>query len=299
MLYLIESVTQEISKNGKSYLKAVVNDAKQRLTVYIWNLGAYDTKKLEGFIANLDVTESNGFYNAVLNPSTLITIDQTPEESPLRKIQFKGRYTSKDLYNLCSRLLSKTWKRILDVNKHLILDYEKFPAGAKVHHPWVNGLSTHTYEALRFAEKIMAAEAEMYDQKLDKDVVYFSIIFHDLGKMLEYKTTDFTYTRKMYLMGHVFMSASTVQQVLTPYAREGVITPNQVEMVVHCILAHHGVREYGSPVIPASLEAYYVHIADLLSARSDMFNRSFDMENNKWLDTTVCRIEASADQPVV
>jgi len=299
MLYLIESVAQEISKNGKSYLKAVVNDAKQRLTVYIWNLGAYDTKKLEGFIANLDVTESNGFYNAVLNPSTLITIDQTPEESPLRKIQFKGRYTSKDLYNLCLRLLSKTWKRILDVNKHLILDYEKFPAGAKVHHPWVNGLSTHTYEALRFAEKIMAAEAEMYDQKLDKDVVYFSIIFHDLGKMLEYKTTDFTYTRKMYLMGHVFMSASTVQQVLTPYAREGVITPNQVEMVVHCILAHHGVREYGSPVIPASLEAYYVHIAVLLSERSDMFNLSFDMENNKWLGTTVCRIEASADQPVV
>ena len=40
-----------------------------------------------------------------------------------------------------------------------------------------------------------------------------------------------------------------------------------VNQVGHCILAHHGHKEWGSPVEPITTEARILHFADDLSAR--------------------------------
>jgi len=46
------------------------------------------------------------------------------------------------------------------------------------------------------------------------------------------------------------------------------------DAVLHCILSHHGRREWGSAVAPSSREAWLVHLADMKSARMDSYDKS-------------------------
>lgn len=41
----------------------------------------------------------------------------------------------------------------------------------------------------------------------------------------------------------------------------------RLDALLHAILAHHGRKEWGAPVEPATLEAWLVHLADLAEAR--------------------------------
>jgi 23S rRNA maturation-related 3'-5' exoribonuclease YhaM len=43
--------------------------------------------------------------------------------------------------------------------------------------------------------------------------------------------------------------------------------------ITHNILSHHGMREWGSPVAPATKEAWILHLCDNMSARLDDCNK--------------------------
>ena len=45
------------------------------------------------------------------------------------------------------------------------------------------------------------------------------------------------------------------------------VSAEKTLLLQHLILSHHGELEYGSPVKPATMEAYVLHAADELSAR--------------------------------
>ena len=52
----------------------------------------------------------------------------------------------------------------------------------------------------------------------------------------------------------------------------------------HCILSHHGEYEYGSPVLPKTLEAHILHCADDMDAKSKVFEEfiSADSTAGPW-----------------
>ena len=53
----------------------------------------------------------------------------------------------------------------------------------------------------------------------------------------------------------------------------------------HCILAHHGELEYGSPKKPALVEAVALNMADNTDAKMETFAEIFDAagDQNDWL----------------
>ena len=64
--------------------------------------------------------------------------------------------------------------------------------------------------------------------------------------------------------------------------------------LLHCILAHHGEYEFGSPKKPALMEALALNMADNLDAKMEMFTELSDkVHNTEWqgfnrlLDTNV------------
>jgi 3'-5' exoribonuclease len=57
--------------------------------------------------------------------------------------------------------------------------------------------------------------------------------------------------------------------------------------ILHCLLAHHGTLESGSPVKPCSLEALVLHHIDDLNAQSAAFSRIIRESRSKaqeWSD---------------
>lgn len=56
--------------------------------------------------------------------------------------------------------------------------------------------------------------------------------------------------------------------------------------LIHCILAHHGKLEFGSPKVPELVEALALSFADNLDAKMETFKEATDKPTNdpyKWL----------------
>lgn len=129
------------------------------------------------------------------------------------------------------------------------------PAAHKHHHNYNGGLIQHTAEVMTNAFAI----ADAYICK--RDIIIASAFFHDLLKVKEYDNLG-NYTEYGNMIGHVVGSALLFKQ----YAEAHNVDEVTIEAVMHCILSHHGKKEWGSPVEPKTVEAVIVHEADMVSS---------------------------------
>ncbi len=149
-------------------------------------------------------------------------------------------------------------------------DFFEFPAAKRHHHAFVGGLSFHTVSMLRLAKAI----ATQYTQ-INRSLLYSGVILHDIGKTMELTGAIGTeYTLKGNLLGHIVI----MDEEITKACEELDIDENQEDVLLlkHLILAHHGKLEYGSPVRPQLLEAEVLHHIDLLDATITMMSNALD-----------------------
>ena len=152
------------------------------------------------------------------------------------------------------------------------------PAALKHHHAYEGGLLAHTVEVCDYARHI----AECMGGQEDTDILIAACLWHDFMKVREYEITAmgreiledegslrgtakclWTHTNYGKLIHNIPGSAIE----FTVAARKHGVTEDVIEQVQHCILAHHGRKEWGSPVEPQTIEALILHQADMLSAK--------------------------------
>jgi len=138
------------------------------------------------------------------------------------------------------------------------------PAAKGMHHARIGGLLEHSVGCLRIARAL----AEAYP--VDRDLLLFGAIFHDVGKVreLSWNTGSFAYTTEGRLLGHVVLGERLVAShvaALPGFPEELVLR------ISHVLLSHQGEIEYGSPERPKTLEALLVHLIDNLDARAGMY----------------------------
>jgi 3'-5' exoribonuclease len=144
---------------------------------------------------------------------------------------------------------------------YALLFSDKFlvwPGSIGQHHAYEGGLVVHTAEVLRYALK----SAESFPGA-DLDVLRLAALWHDAAKTRDYEKKDGVWVKAPHydLMRHVAGSFGM-------WCEASVHFPQDFrDAVGHCILAHHGRREWGSPVEPQTLEAQLLHNADMMSAR--------------------------------
>ena len=141
------------------------------------------------------------------------------------------------------------------------------PAAKGMHHARVGGLLEHSASCLRIAVGL----AEIYP--VDRDLLLFGAIFHDVGKVheLSWDAGSFAYTKEGRLLGHVVLGERLVASHVA--ALPGF--PQELRLrISHLLLSHQGETEYGSPERPKTLEALLVHLVDNLDARAAMYLES-------------------------
>jgi 3'-5' exoribonuclease len=124
------------------------------------------------------------------------------------------------------------------------------------HHACLGGLLEHTLAVVR----IVTAACELYPE-LDRDLALTVAILHDVGKVESYDPNSFELTEEGILWTHLYSGASRAEHAIASLPG---FDPELRLRVVHAILAHHGSREAGSPVVPMTLEAIVLHYADNL-----------------------------------
>lgn len=161
-----------------------------------------------------------------------------------------------------------------------ILTFDKFftcPASLSFHHAYEGGLLAHTVEVCDIALSTYIGLCSNSTGKCiaplaNEDTLLAAALWHDVLKVEEYERSETaavsgimwrhtdTYGKRI---GHICGGAALFHY----HAGIGGVSIETMDDVMHCILAHHGRKEWGSPVEPQTIEALILHQSDMLSAQ--------------------------------
>jgi 3'-5' exoribonuclease len=134
-----------------------------------------------------------------------------------------------------------------------------WPAAMTVHHAYRGGFLEHVLQVVTVSRTL----ADLYGA--DVDVVTAGAVLHDIGKLreLSYELAT-SYSRDGNLVGHITLGAMMVHDACAavPGFPDGLRAH-----IEHLVVSHHGDREFGSPVVPMTVEAFILSMADDLDAK--------------------------------
>lgn len=143
-------------------------------------------------------------------------------------------------------------------------------AAKTVHHGFVGGLLEHTLGVTKLCDYYCSAYPI-----LQRDLLLTAAMCHDIGKVKEISAFPVNdYTDDGQLLGHIVMGA---QMVGERAAKIDGFPHNLLAELQHCILAHHGKLEYGSPKVPALIEAVALNYADDTDAKMETFKEILEI----------------------
>lgn len=269
MFVLIKNADVRQAKNGKKFIAFTFQDTSGSIDGKFWDASEEEIQRFKaGQVVSLngkrEVYQGNPQVKILHLRTTRPEEPSDPslymERAPLRREDMEEEF-NKTLFEITNA----HWNRIV---RFLLNKYQKeffeFPAAKRNHHAFAGGLAFHTLTMLRLG-KTIAAE---YPQ-LNKSLLYAGIILHDLGKVIELSGPTATeYTVVGNLVGHLVL----IDEEITKACLELKINDLDEDVVVlrHMVLAHHGLLEYGSPVRPRIMEAEILHQIDNIDASMQM-----------------------------
>ena len=169
-------------------------------------------------------------------------------------------------------------KKLFVEDNAFLKSFREHSAAKTVHHGFIGGLMEHTLSVTRLCDYMAAAYPV-----LKRDLLITASLLHDVGKTRELSSFPLNdYTDEGQLLGHIVIGAQMVHDL----AKEIPDFPETLKnQLVHCILAHHGELEYGSPKKPALAEAVALNLADNTDARMETLTEIFAADKGKkdWL----------------
>lgn len=265
LFVLLKSADVRTAKNGKPYIALVFEDRSGEISGKYWDASPTDT---EQFVAGQVVHLQGRREKYQTHPQIKITHMRlaTPggglsaadfiEQAPMTREAMED-YINQTIFEITQ----PTWQRLV---RRLLTEFRDqfftYPAAKSNHHAFKGGLAFHTISILRLAHSVTAQYPD-----LNAPLLYAGAILHDLGKTIELSGPEATtYTLAGNLVGHIVLIDGELVRACDPLKLDP--QAEDVLLLRHMILAHHGLLEYGSPVRPALREAEVLHQLDELDA---------------------------------
>lgn len=258
---LIKEASARTTKKGSQYLALTFGDQSGTISGNLWDATADQVAQFTaGKVVHLSGQKGSYQGQPQVDIRQLSLSDRPATDFVPRAPESEDQIKA-ELRPYFAAITNPVWHQLI---VYLIKQHgEAFftsPAAKSNHHAFAGGLSYHTLSILRLAEQV----ATLYPA-IDRQLLYAGTILHDLGKTIELSgavATEYTVAGK--LVGHI----SLIDGELTAACRALQLDPAREEVVVlrHLVLAHHGLLEYGSPVRPQILEAQVLHQLDELDA---------------------------------
>ena len=268
-VYLCKSRQHAVTKNGKEYASVLLQDKTGTIDCKIWDLsspGIGSFEPLDYVYVDGDVTVFQGSNQ--LNIKRIRKADEGEyRESDYLPVSSKDiREMYRDLAALVQSIKNPYLKQLASGYFVEDRDFVKrfcFHSAAKsVHHGFVGGLLEHTLSVAKLCDYYAGAYPT-----LNRDLLLTAALFHDIGKTKELSAfPENDYTDDGQLLGHIVIGTMMVDERIRQIP--GFPEETAVELK-HCILAHHGELEYGSPKKPALLEALALNFADNTDAKME------------------------------
>lgn len=270
---LISSLVRGVTNAGLPYLSLSLQDKTKSIDGKLWDVKPEIEKELAvGKVFNFDL-EINMYRNNLqakvirvfpVDPSS-IDMNDYVFTSPVSKDELRNNI-AEGINQINNENISKIVNGMLN---YYSSDVYEYPAAAKIHHNFIGGLATHVSGMIKVANAL----ADIYPS-VNRDYLVAGVILHDLGKIEEFTSPSITeYSIPGKLLGHI----SIVDARLLQIARELKLEDSEELMVLrHMVLSHHGEYEYGSPVLPETLEAELLTYIDNIDSKVAIINKALD-----------------------
>ncbi len=273
--FLLSSLTKGVTSKGATYLSCVLQDKTGSMDAKYWSPSSEEVKMLKpGMVLEVDgeVLNYNKQLQMKINAVKVIDRSQIDLNDFIKEGDIPRSELKKKITGIIDSFENQTLKTlILKVMEHYELDFYNYPAAAKIHHDFVGGLATHVWGMIRLSLAI----CECYPS-LNKELLITGVILHDIGKCVELSGPVITeYTVEGRLLGHI----SIMQAIVAEIAHENGLEGEEIMLVRHMILSHHGEYEYGSPVLPMIPEAEILHYIDNIDARMNVITKAYEGVN--------------------
>ena len=284
-VYLCKSKQIQLTKNGREYASLVLQDKTGTVDAKIWDLGNPGISHMEAkdYVAvEADVTLFNGSIQ--LNVRRIRPADpgeySPADYLPVSEKSIDGMY--EELLLMISGVKDPWLNRLLESffreDPDFIQKFRFSSAAKTIHHSFVGGLLEHTLSVAKMAEFMC-----LQYPYLNRDLLITTALLHDIGKTREITAfPDNDYSDDGQLLGHIVMGAQMIHDKVREI--EG-FPPRLASEVEHCILAHHGEFEFGSPKRPALAEAMALNLADNADAKLEVMKELLAAagDNKDWL----------------
>lgn len=270
-VYLCKQKNSATTKNGKEYYNVILQDKTGTIDAKVWepnNFGIAEFSAHDYIFVNGDVTSFNGALQVNIKQARVAEAGDYQEGDyfPVSSKNIDEMYG--ELLGIISRIENTGLKKLLEAffveDKAFIERFKKSSAAKSVHHGFIGGLLEHTLSVTKLCEYFCTTYPA-----LKKDLLLTAAMFHDIGKTKELSAfPDNDYTDEGNLLGHIVMGTEMISDKIRAIPDFPPVLAGELK---HCILAHHGKLEFGSPKVPALMEAVALNYADDTDAKLQMF----------------------------
>ena len=253
-------------RDGNNFLNVTLSDKTGTIKGVVWD----NVDQIAAGITSGDFTHVNGSvsdYRGTLQ----VVIKKMGPISPDRidPSDFLPQ-TSRDVEGMLERLIKITetittdyLKTLIDAffnDKEFVNKFKTAPAAKKMHHAYIGGLLEHTLSMVSLADKIAG-----HYSGIDRDLLLSGAILHDIGKIDEFEYQfKIDYSDKGRLLNHIVIGLKMVDDKLSGIEH---FPEDQMLLLKHLIVSHHGTREFGSPEPPKTIEAVLLNYIDEIDSK--------------------------------
>lgn len=271
LFLFIKQSNKGVTQQGSPFMSLVLQDKSGDLEAKLWDTG----EEQERLFAAGEIVRVGGEVHEYRGKNQLRIKSIRPlkedEGITLSDLVPSAEKSKEELMeNLLEFFFEMENPKIQRITRHLIKKHEEafmtYPAATRNHHDYVSGLLDHVVSMLNLSKAV----ADQYPT-LNKDLLYSGVILHDIGKVIELSSAVAAhYTVEGNLLGHISIMVTEISKTADELEIEG----EEVMLLQHMVLSHHGKEEWGSPKRPMLPEAEMLHYIDNIDARMNMLNRA-------------------------
>ncbi|MCM3758765.1 MULTISPECIES: 3'-5' exoribonuclease YhaM [Sporosarcina] len=271
LFLFVKQSTKGVTQQGSPFMSLVLQDKSGDLEAKLWDTGE-EQERLYPAAAIVrvggEVHEYRGKNQLRIKSIRPAKADEGITMSDLVPSAEKSKEELMD--ELMQFFFEMKNPQIQRITRHLIKKHQEafmmYPAATRNHHDYVSGLLDHVVSMLKLAKAV----ADLYPT-LNKDLLYSGVILHDIGKVIELSgPVAAHYTVEGNLLGHISIMVTEISKA----ADELDVSGEEVMLLQHMVLSHHGKEEWGSPKRPMLPEAEMLHYIDNIDAKMNMLNRA-------------------------
>ena len=265
-LFLLSDVIRRKTRDGRPFILCTLRDRSGQVNGVYWDVPDYINAILRPGVPVLVSGRVNDYKSALQVNMTDVNMAEGADAGELLPSSQRSRESMVVELRSLVQSLNEPWQTLvakLLLEEHFLSQFASSPAARVMHHAYIGGLLEHTLTMASIADFLVSVYPHV-----NRDLLISGVLLHDMGKTAEYAVDgEFGFTEDGRLVGHIIRAIVTVEKV----AADLNFPEDDLRQLVHLLASHHGTLEWGSPVVPKTLEAILLHQADLIDSRVQGF----------------------------